>query len=246
MATKKGSEKILLQVEKRDIVGKKIVNLRKEGILPANVYGKDFPSQAISLNAHDFLKTFKQAGETQVIYISLDKKELPVMIHNLQIHPVTGMPLHADLRKIDLTKKIEANVPVKFINESPAVHQNKCDLLAPLDELTVEALTDAIPQVIEIDIAGLKEVNDEIRVKDLPVVADYIVKTDAEATIVKIAEHKEEELAPIPAPVVAEEGAEGVVAAGEEGKEAPAEGGDKKADEGKPEKSDKKADKKSE
>ena len=220
MVAKKTSDKIVLDVQKREINGKKVKQLRKEGILPANIYGKDFVSQAISLNTHDFLKTYKEAGETQLIYLNLDKKEIPVLMHNLQLHSVSGHPLHVDFRKIDLTKKIEAHVPLKFINESPAVHQNKGDMLTILNALTVEALPGSIPHDIEIDISILNEVDDEIRIKDLKTVAGYSVKDDPESVIVKIAEHKEEVIAPEPAPEVAEGGpaAEGEAPAeGEEG-----------------------------
>lgn len=184
--------KLTLTVTKREILGKKLSSLRREGLLPANIFGKDIASQSVSMSLKEFQRIFKKAGETQVVYLTLDTQEIPVLIQNIHRHPVTHALLHSDLRKVDLTQKLDTHVPVKLVGTSDAVTQNKGVLLTMNTELLVEAYPDKIPSLIEVDIASLKELNDQITVKDLTTNAEYVFKDDPKKIIVRITEHKEE------------------------------------------------------
>lgn len=188
------SDSLSLVVKKREIFGKKLNAVRAQNMLPANIFGENFTSQAVTVAFKDFIKVFKKAGETQVISLTLDTQKISVLIRNVQYHPVSRLILHIDLRKVDLTKKIETEVPVKLTGESPAVGQNKGVLLTLSESVMVEALPQSIPTSIDIDITRLKELNDEIKVKDLPTSADYVFKDDGEKVIVRISEHKEESI----------------------------------------------------
>lgn len=241
-AAQKKKEKVYLDVEKREVFGKKLTPLREEGMIPANIFGKDFESTAISVDGKVFLKTFRQAGETQVIYLKLGKKEIPALVANVQLDPISDDVIHADFRTLDLTQKTEADVPVLVVGEAPAVEQKLGDLINPVDSLTVEALPNMIPSEIEIDVSKLEEVDQGIQVSDLPKSSDYTILNDPETVIVKIAEHQEEELeAQIPDEdelvegevAEGEEGAEGAEGEAADGEETPAEGGEEKpAEEG--------------
>jgi len=184
--------KIKLVVQKRTVFGKKLKGLRKQGKLPANIFGENIKSQAVVLPVKEFLQTYRKAGETQIVYVGLDNKELPVLIQNLQHHPVTDFLLHVDFRKVDLEKKIETDVPLKFVGRSEAVVQNKGILLPLAESLRVEALPGDIPKLIEIDISSLKELNDEIKVQEIKVKGGYVIKESPEKTAVRITVHKEE------------------------------------------------------
>ncbi len=190
------TEKIILEVKPRTVLGKKLRKLRKEGIIPANIYGTDFPSQSISVNMRDFTKVYKTARETGVVYLKLDDKEIPTMIKNLQRHPVNDYILHADFRKIDLKKKIETEVPVKIVGTSEAVVQKSGVLLTLSEALLVEALPQEIPQAIEVDISSLKEIGQEIKVADLKKSEKYEIKEEPNKVIVSVVEHKEESITP--------------------------------------------------
>jgi large subunit ribosomal protein L25 len=109
-------EKIELKAQKRKELGRKVNKLRREGIIPANIYGSGFKSESIQVNSKDFAAVYKKAGETSVVEITLDgeKKTLPVLIHNIQIDPVSDLPIHIDFLKIDLTKKVTADVPLEL------------------------------------------------------------------------------------------------------------------------------------
>lgn len=225
--THASDEKIILTAQKRVLFGKKLGALRKQGSYPANISGEGFTSTAITVAGTAFNKLAKKAGETHVVFVAVegDAKEIPVLIHHIQHHPITHAVLHIDLRKVDLLKKIETEVPLKIIGESEAVAQSKGDLQTLENSILVEALPEEIPSEIEIDISVLKEVNDEIKVSDIKATKDFVVKDDAEKVLVRITEHKEEELTPqteavetiITEEKAPEEGAEGEAAKPEEG-----------------------------
>ena len=192
----KTKEKLALSTEKRSVFGKKLKKMRHENILPANIYGTDFKSLAVSTKFKDFIKVYKTAKETGVIYLSIDNKEIPVLIKNIQLHPVSHLILHVDFRKIDLKKKIETEVPIKIIGESEAVTQKEGVLLTLSDKLVVEALPEDIPQNFVIDISILKDIGQEIKVKDIKITEKFEIKDDAEKVIVSVTAHKEESITP--------------------------------------------------
>ncbi len=230
--TKATPDKLSLEAVKRDIFGKKLRKMRKEGKIPANIYGPNFKSLSITVSGKDFGKVFKVAGETGVVYLKVDKEEIPVLIKNIQMHPVIHLLLHVDFRKVDLKQKVETQVPIKVIGESPAVKEKAGVLLTQTSEITVEALPQDIPHEVEVDISKLVEIGDEIKVADLTKSNKYEIKDEADKLIVQVIAHKEESLAPETAAaapeVITEKPAEG-----EEGVEpVPAEEGEKPAEEG--------------
>ncbi len=190
------SEKVSLKVELRQVFGKKLNKIRKLGLVPGNVYGPDFKSQSVSVTHKDLVKTYKKVGETGVVYLSLDKDNIPVLIKTIQKHPVSGSLLHIDFRKIDLSKKIETAVPVKTIGVSEAVSQKGGVLLVQSDTLLIEALPEDIPSYIEVDISVIKEIGQEIKVVDLKKSDKYEIKTPAEKVVVAVIAHKEESIIP--------------------------------------------------
>lgn len=228
MATHKGKEALVINAQKRDTFGKQVKKLRKAGFVPANIYGKDFESTAITVSLADFQKVYNDAGETGIVNISIEGegKEIPTLIRLVQLHPLTDSILHAEFRKVNLKQKIETEVPLEFTGESPAVKQGAV-VLYQMDVITVEALPANIPSEITIDISTLTEVGQSITVSDLPKSGDYEITTDPEATIVSTTAHKEEELEPDTSTTIPEgeetEGAEGAEAPeGQAGEAAPA------------------------
>lgn len=190
------TEKIILEVKKRQLTGKKAKKLRKQGLILANIFGENFQSQSISVNFKEFIKIFKIVKETGIVYLKLDNEEIPSLIKNIQYHPVNNQILHVDFRKIDLKKKIETEVPVKIINQSEAVTQKGGILLVQTENLLIESLPENIPQQIEVDISVIKDIGQEIKVSDLPVNEKYQIKTNKEKVIVSVIAHKEESVKP--------------------------------------------------
>ncbi len=207
--TAASTDKLTLAVKTRDVFGKKLRKLRIDGSIPANIFGPDFKSHAVTVNFKEFIPAYKVAKETGIVYLKYDSQEVPVMIKHLQKHPVSDAILHIDFRKIDLTKKIQTNVPVRVVGISEAVSQKGGVLLTQAENLLVEALPADIPQAIEIDISTVKELGQEIKVADLAKSAKYEIKTPAEHVIVSVVAHKEEsttaETAAVATEVIGEE-----------------------------------------
>lgn len=218
--TKSAADKLSLEAVKREVFGKKLKKMRRDGKIPANVYGPNFKSLSITLDSKDFNKVYRIAEETGIIYLDVDKQKIPALIKNVQIHPVLHLLLHVDFRKVDLAQKIETQVPIKIIGESPAVKEKGGVLLTQSDEITVEALPQDIPHEVEVDVSKLSEIGNEIKISDLSKNDKYHVKDEADKVVISIIAHKEESLAPettAAAPEVItekpEEGEEGAEAA---------------------------------
>lgn len=180
-------DKQSLSANKRNILGRKVNSLRKQGFLPGNVYGKKIKSQAVQVNLKDFTAVFAKAGETGLIDLALDGKRLPVLIHNIAYHPVTQNPLHADFYQVDLKEKVTTKVPLEIIGEAPAVKDKTGVLLQNLDEIEVEALPQDLPDKISLDVGSLTAVDMGIKIKDLPQNSKVKILSDGELEIVKIA-----------------------------------------------------------
>jgi len=213
------SDKQVLKVENRILFGKKIKKLRKQGIVPSNIFGPEFKSTSISVDKKEFIKIYRVVRETGVVYLLLGKEEIPCLIKHLQKHPVTDVLLHVDFRKIDLAKKIETDVPVKTIGVSEAVSQKGGVLLLQSENLLVEALPQDIPHTIDIDISIIKELGQEIKVSDIAKSSKYLIKTSPVKVVVSVVAHKEESITPDTATAAPEVLTEAAAEEGEEGEE---------------------------
>ena len=195
-----------LSAEKRKITGRKVKSLRKSGFVPANVFGKDIKSATIQIKAVDFTKFRKEAGESTLVYLSLEgeKESRPVMIHEITTHPVSGQILHIDFHQVNLKEKTTAEVIIKLTGESPAEKEKLGILVQQLSELEVEALPADMPESIEVSVASLAAEGDTVLVKDIKLSNKLTVKTDPEAIVVKIERLAKEEPKEVPAEVPVE------------------------------------------
>ena len=217
-------KKVTLKTEKRTVLGKKVKKLRREGILPATIYGKDIKSLSIQVPLKEFDKVYKEVGETGLVDITLDsEKARPVLIKNVQLDPRSSMLLHADFYQVNLTEKIKANVPIESVGEPKAVLDKIGVLEVPLSEVEVEALPTDLPEKIEVDVANLANIGDQITVGDIKAPSGVTILSDAGQILFKIGELVTKEAEKL---AKAEEAAAAAAAekAAEAGEAAPAEG----------------------
>lgn len=207
--------------------------LRREGILPANIYGKGIKSQSIKLDRLEFSKVFKEAGETGLIELEVEKEKHPVLVHNVAYEPITDELLHVDFHEVNLKEKTTAQVPVEFIGESPAEKRGEGTLVKYIDELEVEALPTDLPEKFEVDVSGMEEVDATMQIKDIFYDKSKLeVKEDGEEIVAKIEPLRaEEEIAPPAAPAEGEEAPAEGEPAGEEKTEETREGEEPKDEE---------------
>lgn len=216
-------EKIILKAKLRKLVGRKVKLLRKEGILPANIYGKKIKSESIQIDLKEFLDVYKKVGDTKLFYIN----ERPVLVANIQKNPVSDALLHVDFHQVDLKEKVEAKVPVELTGESPAEKQSIGTVVQYINEVEVEAFPTNLPEKFVVDISKLTEVDQAIFVKDIKVDKSKVeIRTDVESILAKVEPPQKEEVVAPPAPEVPAEGevpaveGEAPVAPAEAGKEA--------------------------
>src|SRR3990170_4583936 len=182
-------EQVSLSAQKRTVLGRKVKTLRREGVIPAHVFGHKVKTIHVQVKAGEFDKVFEKTGETGIIDLAVDGEKRPVLVKNVQTHPVSDSPLHIDFYQVNLAEKVKVDVPLEIIGEAPAVHKKIGLLLTPVTELEVEALPADIPEKIEIDISKLVNVGDEVKVKDLAVNKSKVeILTDKELVVVQIGE----------------------------------------------------------
>lgn len=209
-----------LTVEKREVLGKNVKKLRREGLLPANVYGKGLASVAIQVKTDEFKTIYKEVGDTGLIDVMLDGTRHPVLVKNLQMTYPLRVPLHVDFFQVNLKEKVKTMVQLVVTGEPKAVTEKIGLLLQTLSEVEVEALPEELPENIEVNVENLAALDEQITVADLKVPAGVTILTDGGQTIAKIVEPVQEEPEE-PAP-------DEEAAAGEEGEDGAAEGDEKK------------------
>jgi large subunit ribosomal protein L25 len=189
-----------LAVKKRDLLGKKVKNLRKDGLIPAIVYGKHINEpQIISCIKNDLLRVYKASGYTTPVELTGEVEQL-VLIHSFQLDPITDEIITADFLAVSRTEKVTASVPVAIVGESPLEKLNEGRVQLVKDTVEVEAFPQDLPHQIEIDASTLVSINDVVFVKDLKVTSKVEILDDGELPVVTIAllsEETEEETASV-------------------------------------------------
>ncbi|OGO45931.1 MAG: hypothetical protein A2W34_05680 [Chloroflexi bacterium RBG_16_64_32] len=177
-----------LQVTPRDVLGKKVRRLRREGLIPANVYGRGLESVAIQVTRNDLVHVLRTAGRNEIIYLRLDGDELrPTFLRQVQRNPITDAILHVDFYQISLKEKVQMEVPLSLVGTAPAEQTYGGTVLLSLDRITVEGLPTEIPSVIEVDVSGLEEIDATVSVAELNVPGQVTVLTDIEQVVAKVA-----------------------------------------------------------
>ena len=230
----------VIKADKRD-EATKLGLLRKSGKIPAVFYGAGQDTTSITIPNVEFKKVWREAGESSAVKVSMGSKDIDVLIHEVQVDPVTDEPIHVDFLAIDMKKKIKVKVPIVFEGISNAVKTGIGNLVKVLHEIEIEALPADLPHNLIADISKLATLDNTIIVSDIKLPAGVVVMANPNevvASIVAQVEEKEE------APVAPDLSAIEVEKKGKKEEEgAPAEGGATTAP-AKEEKAEKKPEKK--
>ncbi|MFZ3015691.1 MAG: 50S ribosomal protein L25 [Minisyncoccia bacterium] len=182
---------LTLNAKNRDI-NKNLEEIRKGGELPAVFYGAGKDSTSISVSKSDFKKIWEKAGESSTVKISTENGDVDVLIHEVQVDPVTSEPVHVDFLVIDMKKKITVNVSVVFEGISEAVKSGLGTLVKVLHEVEIEALPADLPHNLVADISKLATLDSQILVSDLKLPQGVAMITKGTEVVASIAEQKEE------------------------------------------------------
>jgi len=211
------ADKIELNVDNREVLGKKVKFLRKQGVVPVHLFGHNLDSLTLQGNAAALSKVISQAGRTRLIDLKVGKSTKPhsVMVKEVQKDPIRGNLLHVDFYEVNMAEKIRVEVPISVTGESPALKIRENMLYQTLNSLTIECLPDKMPDRIQVDISGITQADQAIHVKDINL-PDITVLNDPDLVILKVSlrpTEAVEEAKPVAA--VAAEGAAPAAAEGE-------------------------------
>ena len=183
------AERATLRAERRTVLGKKVRQLRNQGILPANIYGRNMESVAIQLETRAFLHSVKESGVRSMFEVAVEGESDPrfVIIRGIDRPGGHGDPLHIDFYQVDLRRPVQTNVQLVAEGEAPAVRELGGTLLQNLDYVTVECLPLDIPSSIAIDLAVLDSFDVSITVADLVAPEGVTIVTDPSVSVATVA-----------------------------------------------------------
>jgi len=184
---------LTIKAEQREITGKKVSNLRKQGKIPAVVYGAGEKSVLLQVIGKDFEKVFREAGESTLVELEIGQDRRNVLIHEIDFDPIKDTPRHVDFLAVRMDKPIRAKVHVVFEGESGAVKNLGGVLVKVTHELEIEALPKDLPHEIRVDIAVLGNLGEKLVAGGLKLPAGVKLVGGKEDVLVLVEAPKSEE-----------------------------------------------------
>jgi len=176
-----------LAAESRTVTGKRVSHLRREGRLPAVVFGHGLESSNVSVDAHEFELFRKHSGANTLLDLVVDNgKATPAIVHGVQIHPVSRRPLHIDLFAVRMTEEMTVEVPVVATGTSVLLERENGTLSHVLSGVRVRALPDHLPNSLEVSIENLTSFDQAVHVRDLTIPSDVHLLTDPDEVVIRI------------------------------------------------------------
>ena len=201
-------EKAVIQAEKRAVVGKQVRALRRDGKLPAVIYGYGIDPISIILDAHSASRILAKASSSTLVTIELAGTQYPTLVREKQLDFIRNELIHVDFLAVSMTEKITADVGIQLEGAAPAVKEFNAIIVHNLTELEVECLPSDLPERFVVDISGLAEIGDGVYVRDVTPPANVEILTDPDEMIVVATAMAEEEAEEEEEVLVGEEGEE--------------------------------------
>lgn len=178
---------MILQAQKREKLGKSVNSLRKEGFLPAVVYGHNIKNLNLLLNIKEFEKAYYGVGESSILELQIEGEKIlrNVLVHDISKHYLNGNFIHADFYQVKMDEKVKAKVIIEFTGEAQAV-KNGNILVKNIHDVEIESLPANLPKSIVVDISELKDIGDKITVAKLNLPQGVKILTDPEIILVSI------------------------------------------------------------
>ena len=179
-------DQIELSAEPRAVIGKQVKALRRQGVLPANIYGGG-ESTPIQVEARPALHALARAGKTHLIRLNLAGGQATnVLVKDYQRHPTRGDVLHVDFYRVAMDQKLRVDVPVRLHGDAPAIKTHDATVFQQLATVSVEALPSDLPEAVDVDVSGLEDLDSTIHVRDLTAPAGAVILTDPDELVVKV------------------------------------------------------------
>ncbi len=193
-------ERLELKAQPRTITGKAVRHMRREGLVPAVVYGHRTQPIQIQVVARDLATVLQHGGATQLIALTLPDSDQPRMslVREIQHNPITRSVLHIDFLEVVMTEKIQTTIPLVFEGEPSIVRLGDAVVFHGIDEVEVECLPGDLVASIPVDLSGLEQIDATLQVRELQVPPAIKILTDADEVVARLlpARAEEEEVAP--------------------------------------------------
>jgi large subunit ribosomal protein L25 len=185
---KETMEKIVIEATRREVTGKKVRFLRREGKLPAVLFGYGVDSTPITLDLKEASRTLSHVGSSTLVTIALDGKEYNTLVRERQQDVIYRTLTHVDFQAVSMTETVRAQVSIHIVGDHDiaAVENYGAIINTGLDVLEIECLPQDLPERIEVELTGLSEIGDSILVKDLTLPQGVVALDDPEALVVVV------------------------------------------------------------
>jgi large subunit ribosomal protein L25 len=187
-------EQIVLKANKRDVCGKQVKVYRREGQLPAVVYGRGIDPIPVVLDYREAIHILPTLTSSQLVVVEVDGNQYMSLVREKQRHPVSGALLHVDFQRVSMTERLRAKVMLELIGEAPAVKNYSGILVTVQEEVEVECLPRDLPEKITVSLAELVNIGDSIHVRDLVLPPKVDVLSDPGDMIVVVTAPEAEEV----------------------------------------------------
>jgi large subunit ribosomal protein L25 len=177
-------EKYILDAEKREVLGKKVKGLRRDGKLPAVIYGQEIEPVSITLETKQVHKVLKVVGANTLISIKVGKEEFLTLVREIQREVIVRDLLHMDFQAVSLEETITTSLPVVMVGVAPVIEDFEALLIVSMDELQIEAKAKDLPDLISVDVSNMMEIGDNILVKDLVISGDVKILDDPDGIVI--------------------------------------------------------------
>lgn len=176
-----------ITAQKRTLFGKKSASLLAQGFIPAEIYGGGVENVHVQIPSREFMKVFAQAGHNEIVTVDVEGKKYPALIHDTQGDQFGQGVVHVDFYQVRMDQKLKAEVPLRFVGESPAVKIGGV-LVKAAEEIEVEALPQNLPHAIDVDLSRIAQIHESIHVKDLVVPKDVRIVSDLDMVVATVTE----------------------------------------------------------
>jgi large subunit ribosomal protein L25 len=176
-------EEVVLKGELRQIVGKQVKALRREGRLPAVIYGMSSKPMAITLDMREASRILPTITSSHLIVVDLDGQKHNALVREKQRNPVSGHLIHVDFQEVSMTEKLRTTVMIELQGEAPAVKNLNGVVVTGVERLDVESLPGDLPERILVDLSKLNEIGDAIYVRDIVLPPAVEVLTNLEEMV---------------------------------------------------------------
>ncbi len=179
---------ISLELQKREASGNKNKALRRSGLTPAHLFGHGVKSQPLQGATAELEGVIRHAGRSKLIGLKIgeEKRARNVLVREVQRHPGTGLLLHVDFFQVRSKERMTVEVPVHVVGDAPVLQSKANTLVVDIARLNIECLPSRLPSRIDIDVSGLKESDDVVRVRDVKTAEGIVVLNDPELAVVKV------------------------------------------------------------